>query len=555
MHRWKNYQWLVFLVLGFVLQTLETKAQVLPTQVDSLRGMLTPLRTCYDVTAYRLDLRVDPKEKWISGTCQIQMRILENSKKIQLDLAEDLAISDIRDGQGKKLKFSRAFNTVYVEWKKSKQKGEYATMDITYAGRPQEARNPPWDGGFTWTNDSDGNPWVVVTCQGLGASSWWPNKDHQSDEPDSMIIAITVPRGLMNVSNGRLIEVNLQEDLWQSFVWKVHNPINTYNVTLNIGNYTHFREWHVNESGDSLSLDYYVLPQDLAKAKVQFKQVGPMLDCYESHFGPYPFPEDGFKLVQSPHPGMEHQSAIAYGNYFKNGYRGRSQSAEGQWFDYILIHESAHEWFGNSISAKDIADMWIHESFGTYLEAVYVECLYGPEAATRYVQGLKNEVLLDRPIVGTYGVNQPGSRDMYPKGALMLHTLRSMVGNDALWWTALKSLSLRFRHQLVSYQDIIGHLNRSLGGDYSAFFHQYLREVDLPILEYEVVRKGKQKVFQYRLKTTKGNVSMPIRVIINDSGHRITAGPEWKSFMMDATGKTKVTIDPNWYVGLKEIEN
>lgn len=543
------------MALALLMPCSETMAQALPTRVDSLRGMLTPLRTSFDVIEYQLDLRVDPEGKWISGTCLIRMRILEDTRKIQLDLSENMAISVIHDDQGKKLKFTRELNTVYVEWKKSKQKGEYATVEISYAGRPQEARNPPWDGGFTWTKDAEGNPWVVVTCQGLGASSWWPCKDHQSDEPDSMLIAITVPPGLMNVSNGRLIEVNLQEDLWQSFVWKVHNPINTYNVTLNIGHYTHFREWHVNEGGDSLSLDYYILPQDLAKAKVQFKQVGPMLDCYEAHFGPYPFPEDGFKLVQSPHPGMEHQSAIAYGNYFKNGYRGRSQSAEGQWFDYILIHESAHEWFGNSISSEDIADMWIHESFGTYLEAVYVECLYGSEAATRYIQGLKKEVLLDRPIVGTYGVHQPGSRDMYPKGALMLHTLRYMVGNDALWWTALKSLSLRFRHQIVSYQDIIDHLNRALGEDYSAFFHHYLKEIELPILEYEVVRKGRQQVFRYRLKSAKANVSMPVRLIINESRHRITAGPEWKSFMLDASRKTTVEIDQNWYIRSEEISN
>ena len=529
-------------------------AQVLPTKADSLRGMLTPLRTCYDVTEYRLDLRVDPAEKWISGTCTIHMRILDDSREIQLDLAENMAISDIRDGQGKKLKFTREINTVIVEWRKVRQKGEYASMEITYAGRPKEARNPPWDGGFTWTTDTEGNPWVVVTCQGLGASTWWPTKDHQSDEPDSMQIAITVPPGLMDVSNGRLIDQVPQPDGWTRYVWKVHSPINNYNVTLNIGQYRHFRDWHVNAEGDSLSLDYYVLPNDLAKAKVQFKQVGPMLDCYEAHLGPYPFPEDGFKLVQSPHPGMEHQSAIAYGNHFENGYRGRSQSAEGKWFDYIIIHESAHEWFGNSISAADIADMWIHESFGTYMEAVYVECLYGTEAATRYMEGLKKEVLLDRPIVGTYGVNQPGSRDMYPKGALMLHTLRYVVANDALWWTALNSLSLRFRHSIVSYQDIIGHLNQSLGEDYAAFFYQYLNKVELPVLEYDVVGKGRQQTVRYRLISAREDLQMPIQLLINDSRHRINASAEWKSLVIDAGRKMTVRMDPNWFVRLQEFK-
>ncbi len=527
--------------------------QPLPTRADSLRGNLSSLRSCFDVTHYALDIRVDPASKWISGTCLIDMKIMATTRRLQLDLIRQLAIAEIRDEKGRKLSFDREGDVVYVQWRRERQKGEHASLQITYEGHPREARNPPWDGGFSWSKDKKGNPWVVVTCQGLGASAWWPNKDHGSDEPDSMRIAITVPPGLMNVSNGRLVEVNPQEDQWTQYVWKVHHPINNYNVTLNVGHYTHFSDWHVGINGDSLSLDYYVLPEDLARARVQFKQVSPMLSCYESHFGPYPFPRDGYKLVQSPHPGMEHQSAIAYGNYFENGYRRKSNSAEGLWFDYIIIHESAHEWFGNSISSADIADMWIHESFATYLEAVYLECLYGYEAACNYMEGIQEQVLLDRPIVGTYHVHQPGSRDMYPKGSLMLHTLRHMVANDDLWWTALKSLSLRFRHQIVTYDDVIAYLNKALGQDYTLFFDQYLKRVDLPILEMNVASTGSSYALRYRWAGVETTFDYPVRIEVDGERHLLRPTTAWKVMAIPSTGKPRVRVDRNWYVQTKKV--
>ncbi len=543
---------LFFYILLLSLSIQTSWAQPIPTQSDSIRGYLSPLRTCFDVTSYQLDLRVDPAAKWISGTCLIDMRILAPSKRIQIDLARQFSIAEIRDEKGRKLSFDRLEDAVLIDWRRDRQKGEHVSIMITYEGAPREARNPPWDGGFTWGKDKEENPWVVVTCQGLGASAWWPNKDHGSDEPDSMRIAITVPPGLMNISNGRLVEINPQEDLWTKYVWKVHYPINNYNVTLNIGNYVHFSDWHIGPSGDSLTLDYYVLPRDLAKAKVQFKQVSPMLTCYETHFGAYPFPKDGYKLVQSPHPGMEHQSAIAYGNYFENGFRRKSNSPEGLWFDYILIHESAHEWFGNSISSADIADMWIHESFGTYLETVYMECLYGYDAACNYIEAFKKDVLLDRPIVGTYDVHQPGSRDMYPKGALMLHTLRHIVANDDLWWTALKSLSLRFRHKVVTYADVTEHLSRSLGHDYSIFFDQYLKQIDLPVLEFSLASTGSSYALRYRWSGVDTSFDLPVRIQVDETRHLLRPTTAWKVLAIQTRRKPKVSIDRNWFIEVKK---
>ncbi len=540
--------WIQIAFLLLIVSSEQVSSQPLPTRADSIRGQLTSLRTCYDVTMYSLDLRVDPEQKWIQGRCRIDMNLMKDHKKLQIDLAASLAIREIQDEKGRKLHYERTSDAVYIQWRKERQKGEHAALVIQYEGSPRVAKNPPWEGGFTWGIDKRGNPWVVVTCQGLGASSWWPNKDHGSDEPDSMQISITVPPGLMDVSNGRLVKTIPREDSWTTYVWRVNYPINNYNVTLNIGKYSHFSDWHINSDGDSLSLDYYVLPEDLAKAKVQFKQVSPMLSCYESHFGPYPFPKDGYKLVQSPHPGMEHQSAIAYGNYFENGYRRKSATPEGKWFDFIIIHESAHEWFGNSISSSDIADMWIHESFGTYMEAVYLECLYGYESACNYMVGKQQDVLFDRPVVGVYGINQPGSRDMYPKGALMLHTLRQIVGNDALWWTALKSLALRFRLKIVSYQDIVNQFNESLNHDYSDFFYQYLKEINLPVLDLVAEKTGSTYALRYKWSGVPSTFDYPVRVQIDGKDYLLKPSTVWKVLALQSRKKPKIDVDKNWYI-------
>lgn len=550
-HRARCRRLLQFLVcIVFALIPFQGLAQSGFTKADTLRGSLSRERSCYDVRFYELDLRVDPDKQWISGSNRIHFDVKEETKRLQIDLFPELQINSVRDGSGKKLRFSREGHAVFVDWSSRLKAGEKAVMEISYQGNPKVAVNPPWDGGVSWGKDVRGEPWVVVTCQNLGASVWWPNKDHQTEEPDSMRIAITVPPGLMNVSNGRLRDTTALADGWVRFDWFVSNPINNYSVTMNIGRYVHFQDWYVGADGDSLSLDYYVMPENLDKARAQFLQVQPMLACFEEHFGPYPFPEDGFKLVESPHPGMEHQSAIAYGNHFENGYRGHFGSEEAKWFDFIIIHETAHEWFGNSLTAKDIADMWIHESFGTYMEAVYVECLYGYDAASRYMEGKKEEVLLDRPVVGAYGVQQEGSRDMYPKGALMLHTLRQVVGNDRKWWDALRKLAVSYRHRHLDYEELTRFLSIELGADYSPFFRQYLKEVALPVLHLRWKGKGETGRLEYRWETNSPRFELPVRITLDGEKRMLYATENWKALSMRKEARPQIASDPNWYIEL-----
>lgn len=542
-----------FRIFILLLPSVFIQAQLLSgegnfTRADTLRGMLLPERACYNVTFYDLGLRVDPARKWIAGSNRIEFTVVKSTERIQVDLFPELSISRITDEKGKKLKWEREGAAIFIDLKRMYYHAERGAVTIQYEGSPRAAINPPWDGGVSWGKDKEGKDWVLVTCQGLGASVWWPNKDHQTEEPDSMRIAITTPPGLMNVSNGRLRSNRIGKDGWTTWEWFVHNPINNYNVTMNIGQYAHIRDWYVRDGGDSLSLDYYVMPWNVERARAQFRQVSPMLRCFEHHFGPYPFPEDGYKLVESPHPGMEHQSAIAYGNRFENGYLGRATSEEGFWFDFILIHETAHEWFGNSITAADIADMWIHESFGTYMEAVYVECLYGPEAASRYMRGLRSTVLFDRPVVGVYNVNQEGSRDMYPKGALMLHTLRHAIGNDRNWWDVLRRMTLFYRHSIVTYEDITGFMSKMLFKDLDLFFEQYLTYIDIPTLEVRYVKEKRDYALHYRWVTDVGGFELPIKVNVNGTPVIWRASNEWKRMALTGSRRPDVTPDPNWFI-------
>lgn len=540
-----------FLLLGcFVFAHFIGVAQIIPefTLADTLRGMLRPERTGYDINFYDLKVKVDPASQWLSGQNRIEYTVVHSIDRIQVDLFPNLAILKIEDEKGRKLKYERIEGAVFIELKSRQYGGDRHAVTVVYEGQPRAAVNPPWDGGVSWGKDKQGKDWIVVTCQGLGASVWWPNKDHRSDEPDSMRISITVPNPLMNVSNGRLRSVTPAGKDWHTYEWFVHHPINNYSVTMNIGAYAHFREWYHRSKTDSLSLDYYVLPENLGKAKSQFKQVPSMLACFEHHFGPYPFPEDGFKVVEAPHPGMEHQSAIAYGNQFRNGYLGKSHSEEGKWFDFILVHESAHEWYGNSVTARDVADMWIHESFGTYMEAVYVECMYGPEAASRYMQGLRRTVLLDRPVVGVYDVNFQGSRDMYPKGALMLHSLRYAIEDDALWWDVLKRMTLFYRHQTTDYEGITEFMSRLLSRDLSRVFEQYLKKVAIPELEIKWVKQGRSFVLNYRWVADVEGFDLPVTIGVDGEQVRLKPLTYWQALPLKTGKKPKITGNPNVYM-------
>lgn len=481
------------------------------TRADTLIGSLTPVRTCYDVRFYHLSIDVDTAARSIAGFNKIVFTVVEDFDRMQVDLHESLVIDSVMFEDEEKLTFQRVHRAVFIRIPRVLRKNAAHYLTVYYSGKPVEAKRPPWDGGFTWARDREGILWVSVTCQGEGASLWWPTKDHQSDEPDSMMISVSIPSGLMNVSNGRLRATDDLGDGRLRWNWFVSYPINNYNVTINIAKYARFTDYHLSGK-DTLTLDYYVLPYNMEKARRQFEQVKPMLVCFEKHFGPYPFVRDGYKLVESPHLGMEHQSAVAYGNEYLQGYRGTASSEIGLAFDFIIIHETAHEWWGNSVTSNDVADMWIHESFGAYAEAVYVECLFGYDKAMSYVNGKKTAVLNDRPIIGPYGVRKSGSKDMYNKGQLVLNTLRHVINNDSLWWDILKSIATQFKRSSVDAEDILQLVNNKAGTDLSYFFEQYLKRTKPPRLETELKKKGPAVELRYRWVADMEEFRMPIRV-------------------------------------------
>ena len=481
------------------------------TRADSLRGLLTPPRTCYDVNYYHLNVQIDPAQKSIEGSNTIFFDVVEETKLMQVDLFENMDIDGIKLDGKKKLAFNREFDALFIELPEVLKKGTSQNIEIEYHGLPQVAKRPPWDGGFVWATDSAGNPWVAVTCQGTGASLWWPNKDHQSDEPDSMLISVTVPKGLENISNGRLRSITKQKNGWSRYDWFVSYPINNYNVTVNIGQFARISDVYISNDGDSLTLDYYVLPQELEKANHQFGQVKPMMEFFYEYFGPYPFQQDGYKLIQSPHLGMEHQSAVAYGNQYLNGYNGTASSEVGLTFDFIIVHETAHEWWGNSITSNDVADMWVHESFGAYCEGLYVEYMYGYEAALRYINGKKQNIQNDQPIIGPYNVNKEGSGDMYDKGQLILNTLRHVIDNDPLWKEILKGLNEKFKYQTIDGQEVFDYINEKSGMELSYFFDQYFKHASLPKLLVYISKKGDAVTASFMWEADVKEFNMPIK--------------------------------------------
>ncbi len=481
-------------------------------RADSLRGQLTPLRTCYDINYYHLDVRMDIANKSVSGSNEFRFTATQDFNKLQFDLFENLKVEKVVYKE-KELPFKREFNAVFVDFPETIKTGSRERFTVFYSGKPTIAKNAPWDGGFIYKKDKQGNPWVAVACQGFGASSWWPNKDHQADEVDSMMISISVPDTLENISNGRLVGKEKLNDGYTKYHWKVSYPINNYNVTFNIGKFAHFKDTFEGEKGP-LTLDFYVLPENLEKAKTHFAaDVKPMLKCFEYWFGPYPFYRDGFKLVESPHLGMEHQTAVAYGNKYLKGYLGRDLSGTGLGltFDFIIVHESGHEWFGNQVTSKDIADMWIHEGFTNYSESLFVECQLGKEAGAKYVNGIRRNIQNDKPIIGPYNVNQEGSGDMYPKGANLLHTIRTIINDDEKWRQILRGIQATFGMRTCTTQEIENYINQQSGRNFKAVFDQYLRHTNIPTFNYQI----KGKVLSYYWTADVQNFNMPVKVQIN----------------------------------------
>ena len=520
------------------------------TRADTLRGMLTPLRTCYDINYYHLSLKIDIDKKYISGSNEFNFTAAADFTKLQFDLFDNLNVDKVVY-QGNELPFTREFNAVFITFPKAIKKGSKDKFMVYYSGNPVIARRPPWDGGFIFTKDRSGNPWVSVACQGFGASSWWPNKDHQSDEVDSLLISISVPKGLKEISNGRLRNIVEKPDGYQEYNWFVSNPINNYDVTFYIGNYSHWTDSYPGEKG-KLSIDFWSLKEDSIAAKPHWDaDVKPMLKSFEYWFGPYPFYEDGYKLVQAPHLGMEHQSAVAYGNQFKKGYLGRDLSGTG-WglkFDFITVHESGHEWFGNNITAKDIADMWIHESFTNYSESLFLESQYGKEASTAYVEGIRKGFKNDIPVIGPYNVNKEGSGDMYPKGANMIHNIRQLIQDDEKFRQILRGLNKTFYHQTVTTAQIENYIAKESGLKLNKIFDQYLRTIKIPTLEYHV----QGEMLSYRWVNTVDGFDMPVKVTLSPGSFQfIQPTANWKKVKIQGINDENFKADPNFCILIKK---
>jgi aminopeptidase N len=530
-------------LLLVLLLPLWVLGQTKYTHTDTLRGTYTKQRSWWNVLHYDLSVAFSPKDSSISGVNVMTYSVMSVNSEMQLDLMEPMQIDSVKAG-GKKLTLRRDGNA-YFFWPPEVRRERTQQLTVWFHGKPRVAKNAPWDGGVVWTKDKDGNPWISVACQGMAAQVWFPNKDHQKDEPDSVTLHFKVPKDLVAVSNGRLGDVNISGD-WSTFNWKVVSPINNYNIIPYIGKYANFKDT-MNGKGGVLDLDYWVLAKNYMAAREHFKQVKPMLRCFEEWFGPFPFYKDGYKLVEAPYLGMEHQTAIAYGNEYQNGYKGRdlSRTGRGLNWDFIIVHESGHEWFGNNITAADVADNWIHESFTAYSENLYVEYINNSkEAGADYVIGTRANVLNDKPIISDYNVNAGGSLDLYYKGANMLHTIRKIVNNDSVWKAMLRGLNTQFQYKTVTSRQIENYMSTFLRKDLQKIFDQYLRTTDIPVLETSV--KGNKLSYQWTNCVKGFNMQVEINTPTNTILLRPTTrvqnvklpDPMWE-------------VDRNYYVVLK----
>jgi aminopeptidase N len=533
-----------FLVILILLGIQQMNAQF--TRRDSLQGGLRAERTAYDVKRYDLNITINPEQRSIKGLNEITFDVVSPTQKIQIDLFENMKVDSII-WNTKKLNYKRDNDAVFIDFPEKLASKSNHKLKFYYSGNPLIAKNAPWDGGFVFKKDSNGKDFIGVAVQGTGASLWYPVKDSQSDEPDNgSSIKVAVPNGLMNVSNGRFLGTQDLKNGYTRWDWEVKNPINNYTITVNIADYV-----HIQDKMPDLDLDYYVLRENEAKAREHFMEVKPMMDCFQSKFGRYPFWEDGYKLVETPYLGMEHQSAVAYGNKYKKGYMGMDLSGTGvgMFFDFITIHETGHEWFGNSITSTDIADMWIHEGFTTYSETVFIECIKGYNDAMKYVNGQARNVRNDKPIIGQYGVNNEGSGDMYYKGSLLLNTLRHVIGDDEKWWKILYNYSETFKKKIITSETVIDYFNKASGMDLSTIFHQYLYTNQVPIFLYKI----KGDYLYYSWNNTTDDFNMPLDIGFEDTKIRLQPTIKEQKIKLKKLSKKSFQIyDNQFFIKIKE---
>jgi aminopeptidase N len=544
----------------FFAQTRTAVPQTVPapkpvTHADMLRGEYGRYRANNDLLSYHLDIRVDPEKKFVTGKNTIRFKMLKDDTRIQLDLYDNLRVDKIlfkgsgdrgqgSGSEGTPLKFERDSGAVLIDYPQTLESGRTYTIDFYYSGTPQTIGR---FGGFAFSTDPAGRPWIFTACEGEGASIWWPNKDQWKDEPESMRISVQIPNKLVDVSNGKFLGKTELGDGYASWDWLVQYPINNYDVSLNIGNYVHFDD----RLGD-LSLDFYALPEDLDRAKKQFAQAKGMLEAYQHYFGEYPFKKDGYKLIQAPYSGMEHQSAVTYGNHFANGYLERDWTGVGisPKFDFIIIHESGHEWFGNSVTAADRSDMWIHEGWTTYLECLYVEYMFGKEDGLKYTNGYKTKVRNQQPIITPRGVNATPPQDMYFKGALFINTLRSVVNDDKRWWALLKDFYQHFKYQTIMTEDIVAYFNQKTGMNLTPVFDQYLRHTALPVLE--LIFDETSKSMRYRWRADESGFAMPVRIGTNDNWQTIQPTTDWQQMKTELKKEEFQVATDLYYIDVKK---
>ena len=533
-------------LLFFLLNTyVQSRAQKYSAQ-DTLRGSITPERIWWDLVYYDLDVTVQPKVKSIRGTNTIHYKVVSPNNIMQIDLQPPMKlIKAVQDEV--ELSINQNGNAHFIQLEKKQNRKKIEQIVLHFEGQPKEAINAPWDGGFSWKKDYNGNDFIATSCQGIGASVWWPNKDHMYDEVDSLQMKITVPKHLKAVGNGRLRAVTKNEKT-ASYTWFVSNPINNYGVNINIGDYVDFSETYNGEKGN-LDMHYFVLKDNLSKAKKQFLDAPKMMKAFEYWFGPYPFYEDSYKLVEVPYLGMEHQSSVTYGNRYMDGYLGRDLSGTG-WglkFDFIIIHESGHEWFANNITYKDAADMWIHEGFTAYSESLFLDYYYGTKAASEYVIGTRSSIRNDKPIIGVYNVNSEGSSDMYYKGANMLHTLRQIIKNDDKWRQILRGLNTEFHHQTVTTKQIESYISNESGLNLEAFFDQYLRDTRIPTLEYRL----KDNILSYRWTQVVNGFEMPIEINFSREKKWLYPTEVWQEIELNST---EIDVDIDYYIKYNKVQ-
>ena len=546
----------ILALIACPLAALPAQAPRIFTHADTLRGSDGPGRAWWDAEFYDLHVSVNPADSSITGRNGITYRVLQPAGEMQIDLQVPMEMDSVVQG-GRHLGFRRDGNAFFVTLAAPERAGSRQTMTVYYHGSfaARDTTAPRRNGPFHWARDSTGAPWIATSDEGPGASTWWPLKDLPADEPDSQRIAITLPDPLKDISNGRLRSTTRNGDGTTTYEWFVSSPINSYDVAINASpRYVPLHEEYKGLDGP-LTIEFWPLADHVAEAKALIPQVTTMLQCYEHWFGPYPWYRDGYKLIEVPYLGMEHQSGIAYGNRYLPGYLGRdlSKTGEGMGWDYIVVHEIAHEWFGNNISAKDHADMWIHESFGMYAEALYLECTKGREAGERYLVGLRSSMIRnDMPIIGTYGVNDvPRSQDRYPKGANMLMTMRAVVHDDAKWLATLRGLNSTFRHQTVTAKQVRDYMSKMTGTDLSKIFVQYQETVMIPELEYRV----NGDTLSYRWTRVIPGFDMPVDLkLAGDSTVRIRPTETWQSMRSPLAAGAALEVDPAYYVTAKETD-